>query len=364
MFKHYITATCLWLALSAAAQADVWGYVDETGTAHIATFKLDDRYTLYFRGDETALIPSNPPAPANSPETNKNSPSPTAQTADNTPSNSMVVIGAPRITLSEYDQRILRQPSTSNALRNVQSLPAFRDVGESAGIAGLSRRAAGMAEQLAPMIHAIAAEHNLDPALVKAVISVESGFNPLAISHKGARGLMQVMPTSARPYIAQEHRQNIEQGLLDPLTNLRAGVQILRNLMERYSNNLTLTLAAYNAGEGAVQRYGNQVPPYRETQSYVKLVKAAYALFKGRVVSGVERSFSARTDRTDSPARMVEAPSSPEAAESTSTVTSLISSGASHLRVSRLFASDASRGQSSRLRTRIIIPSGTRIVAE
>jgi len=102
--------------------------------------------------------------------------------------------------------------------------------------------------------------------LVRAVIQVESAFNPRAISPKGAMGLMQLMPAIAARF-----------GVVDPFNpaeNIRAGVSYLRQLLERYDHNETLALAAYNAGPMAVDRHGSQVPPYQETQNYVKRVSA------------------------------------------------------------------------------------------
>jgi len=104
---------------------------------------------------------------------------------------------------------------------------------------------------------------NLDPALVKAVIHVESDFNPVAVSHKGARGLMQLMPETAARYS--------EQDLFSPVANITAGSRHLSYLMQRYDQNMPLVLAAYNAGEESVDRYRG-IPPFQETRQYVKKV--------------------------------------------------------------------------------------------
>lgn len=108
----------------------------------------------------------------------------------------------------------------------------------------------------------------VEAALLRAVIAVESNFNPRAVSPKGALGLMQLMPATARAY-----------GVISPLNaqqNIRAGAQHLRALLDRFSNNKELALAAYNAGLGAVLAHGGQVPPFAETRSYVPAVLKRY----------------------------------------------------------------------------------------
>jgi soluble lytic murein transglycosylase-like protein len=102
------------------------------------------------------------------------------------------------------------------------------------------------------------------PALVRAVMQVESGFNPYARSPKGAMGLMQLMPATAKQYGVKNP--------YNPAENVRAGVAYLRGLLDRYENNEELALAAYNAGPGAVDKHGQSVPPYPETRSYVSQI--------------------------------------------------------------------------------------------
>ncbi len=113
-------------------------------------------------------------------------------------------------------------------------------------------------------IEKVSAEYGLDPALVKAVASVESGFDPGAVSPKGAKGVMQFMPATAKRYGVKN--------LHDPYESIRAGAEHLRDLLDEFDGDLRLALAAYNAGSGAVKRHGG-VPAYRETQDYVRKVQ-------------------------------------------------------------------------------------------
>jgi soluble lytic murein transglycosylase-like protein len=116
-------------------------------------------------------------------------------------------------------------------------------------------------------IEEAAARHNVDPNLVRAVVKVESNFNPNAVSRKGAMGLMQLMPSTAR-------QLNVKNPF-DPAQNVDAGVRHLKQLLESYGGDVKLTLAAYNAGAGAVARSAG-VPHYAETQNYVKRITNLY----------------------------------------------------------------------------------------
>jgi len=133
--------------------------------------------------------------------------------------------------------------------------------------------------QLAPqplyrdLVEAAAKRYNLDADLITSVIAVESNFDPKAVSRKNARGLMQLLPETA----AQLGVKNID----DPAENIDAGTRYLRDLLQKYNNDLALALAAYNAGPEKVELYG-RVPPYAETISYVRRVKRGYEKSKSK----------------------------------------------------------------------------------
>ncbi len=112
------------------------------------------------------------------------------------------------------------------------------------------------------------ARHGVDPNLVFSVMRQESGFNYRAKSYKGATGLMQLMPATARRFGVQN--------IYDPAENIEAGTRYLRFLLDTFNGDVALALAGYNAGEGAVMKYGYRVPPYRETQHYVRSISAKY----------------------------------------------------------------------------------------
>jgi Transglycosylase SLT domain/Domain of unknown function (DUF4124) len=124
----------------------------------------------------------------------------------------------------------------------------------------------------ASQIQAAATANNVDVALIRAVISAESGYNPSAVSRAGAVGLMQLMPETASRYNVADSR--------DPAQNIHGGTQYLRDLLLMFNNDLRLAIAAYNAGEQAVMKYGNRIPPYRETLAYVPKVMKFYERYR------------------------------------------------------------------------------------
>lgn len=126
------------------------------------------------------------------------------------------------------------------------------------------------------IIRAAAEQYGVDADLIHCVIAVESNFNPKAISPRNARGLMQLLPSTAT-------RMGVKN-IFDPKENVDGGTRYLRDMLSRYHNDVTLALAAYNAGPEKVQRYGNRVPPFVETQNYIRRIALGYAKIKAAAV--------------------------------------------------------------------------------
>lgn len=122
------------------------------------------------------------------------------------------------------------------------------------------------------IVRRVAHTYGVDSALLHAVISVESKYNPKAVSRRGAIGMMQLMPRTARHYGVTN--------LYDPAQNIRCGARYLRDLLDLFDGDVKLALAAYNAGETAVMRYGNRIPPFRETSEYVPRVLDIYRKYQ------------------------------------------------------------------------------------
>ena len=139
-------------------------------------------------------------------------------------------------------------------------------VGTAYGVAKPTAAGTRRATEFDDLIVEHANRHSLQPDFVRAVIQAESAFNPRARSPKGAMGLMQLMPSTAAEYRVFN--------AYDPAENIRAGVAYLKSLLTRFGDDVSLALAAYNAGPKAVEKYGNAVPPYKETRNYVSKIRA------------------------------------------------------------------------------------------
>jgi len=148
---------------------------------------------------------------------------------------------------------------------------------------------------LKSLVDAISLNHGVDPALVRAVIKTESNFNRWAVSNKGARGLMQLIPETGSRYGVRD--------FFDPQQNVEGGVQYLKFLLEKFNGNLDLSLAAYNAGENLVERLG-RIPPIPETTNYVRRVRANYVKKTAPVIPAVPK-VKANVNETHTPAPSV-----------------------------------------------------------
>ncbi len=233
--KRLIATLMLLAVWPLAAQADVWGYIDAKGVAHFAAEKLDDRYELFFKGN------------------------------------------------TGFDTKDGLNASSGSSASQVPEPETPRNVGLPSGKSKLIAFF-----EVSPNFKAVrhhmresAQAHNIDFELLQALIATESGFDASAVSPKGAVGLMQLMPPTAQRYgVSGDAKTPIEKKLTDPKTNIKAGSRYLRDLINLFPGRLDLALAAYNAGEGAVQRYGNKIPPFKETQNYVVTVMQIYRQLK------------------------------------------------------------------------------------
>lgn len=219
--------TCVFALLSIPAWADVWGYLDDKGTPHFAADKVDERYELFFRSNAK-------PQPGE-------------------------VTGSSQI--EDYPRPVALPKLAPKLLAFFEVSPSYKGV--------------------RPLMKEAANTYNIDVELLQAVIATESGFDAQVMSPKGAVGLMQIMPATAERYgVTADALVPLAKKLTDPQTNIKTGSRYLRYLINLFPGRLELALAAYNAGEGAVQRAGNKVPNYKETQDYVKTVMQLYAVLK------------------------------------------------------------------------------------
>ena len=168
----------------------------------------------------------------------------------------------------KVNANILKNKSSQTLNNAINELSGINSINAATAAAGVSGISSGSKSQILDMITAISQKHGVDEKLVKALIRQESGFNPKATSKAGAMGLMQLMPATAKSL-----------GVTDPynpMQNVDGGVRYLKSMLNRYNGNIILALAAYNAGPGAVDKYSGKVPPYQETQNYVKNILANY----------------------------------------------------------------------------------------
>ena len=228
------------------AHADVYGFIDDKGVAHFAAERVDARYELFFKGGESF-------------DTQQGIASKDASKSDSKNSANAVIANSSAANSAAKDK--------ANS-----KIQAYFDVSTNFKAVRHHMRDA-------------AKTYNVDFELLQAVIVAESGFDHLAVSPKGAIGLMQLMPDTAKRFgVNADKSKSVELKLRDPKTNINAGAKYLRTLINMFPGKLELAIASYNAGEGAVQKYGNKIPPYKETQNYVSTVIQTYLALKPPVV--------------------------------------------------------------------------------
>lgn len=167
-----------------------------------------------------------------------------------------------RVTLTDT-------PTTSKHIRLVKTWKGWVEQPKTKlNLAAYARNKA----KFTPTVEYAAKRYHLPESLLHAVITAESAYDPAAVSRTGAVGLMQLMPETARRYGVKDRK--------DPYENIHGGSRYLHDLLVMFNYDLNLALAAYNAGEGAVKKYGNKIPPYPETQNYVRKVKIYYKKFQ------------------------------------------------------------------------------------
>ena len=217
-------------AVSAPVQAEIWAYRDKRGVTYYADRQVNARYELLYRGSGMGG-PARPLGPAAG----------TAGTASH----------------------------SASAVTRIELSTRFKAVRH--------------------LVREAASQHGLEFELLQAVIATESGFDPGAVSPKGAVGLMQLIPDTAERFgVRPQGRQSVSDLLTDPRTNIQAGSRYLAWLINYFGGDLRLALAAYNAGEGAVLKAGRRIPNYPETIAYVRKVTDLHGSLKPpRTVSQV-----------------------------------------------------------------------------
>jgi soluble lytic murein transglycosylase-like protein len=163
-------------------------------------------------------------------------------------------------------------PNGDKRFRMVRKEESTSDYARAAGMPQYVMPTAELIRMYRPIIEAAAKSHGVETALVHAVITAESGYNPRAVSRAGAQGIMQLMPDTARRFGVQNS--------FDPTDNIHGGVKYLRELLTLFNGDKELALAGYNAGENAVIRHGRRIPPYAETVNYVPKVLGLYRKFQ------------------------------------------------------------------------------------